>query len=450
MRARTPPDDGLFEAVFRAAEAETHVAGTSAELYERRGVSFEWTEDDEGVRVTEARERGFALRLFRAGRVAFAAEGPENATRLVGEARTLLPRARTRRGSRAASPLANEPRETAALGDPPPADENAARDALAAFRQAVLSGSRGSVQLRDAAVSLGERRERLATSSGRSAAWSVRAASLVATVVGRAAASRFSARVVSLGERPVDLPVARLARLAIDRVLLPLTGSRVEAGRADLLLDPHVAAHLVGRLAPLFLGDSHEPVLFARTRGGRDPLASAAVTLVDDPAVLAGPVKSLRDAEGTPVSKTVLIEAGQAMGRLTDVAAAARLSTTPSGNAFRRSWSTPPEIGITNFFIDPKNGVSARELLAAVAKGFYAAVLLERPDVDLAADRFRLVTAGYVVEKGLATDRVSELILEGKLSAFLRGIEAIGNDLKFMVGAGGGVGSPTLFVPKWK
>jgi PmbA protein len=105
---------------------------------------------------------------------------------------------------------------------------------------------------------------------------------------------------------------------------------------------------------------------------------------------------------------------------------------------------------MTNFFVDPAGGVAPLQLLSGTARGLYAAVLLERPSVDVAADRFRLTVAGYTLEKGRASGRVSEAVVSGRISEFLRRVEAVGDDLRFVSGAGGGVGSPTLFVPRWK
>ncbi|HEV8267372.1 MAG TPA: DNA gyrase modulator, partial [Thermoanaerobaculia bacterium] len=70
--------DALFDAVLDKAREESTAAGAGAELYERRGTSVEIVEDDEGRRVLESKERGFALRLYRGGRVGFAASGPES------------------------------------------------------------------------------------------------------------------------------------------------------------------------------------------------------------------------------------------------------------------------------------------------------------------------------------------------------------------------------------
>ena len=259
-----------------------------------------------------------------------------------------------------------------------------------------------------------------------------------------------SARVVAAAARPEELALARLAHHAVDRVLLPLKGRPLDPGRWDLLVDPLVAAAVVARLAPAFFGEDEDGFLAARTRDGRDALASPALTLVDDAGAPAGPTRATHDGEGTPHRRTVVLESGRLAARLTDVAAAQRLSEEPTGNAFRRAFSDPPAIGVTNFFADPSSGVPPLDLLRALVRGFYAAVLLSRPQVDLAADRFRLHVAGYWVEKGRATDAISETLLSGRLSELLRGVHAVGDDLKFIPAAGGGAGSPTLFIPKWK
>lgn len=438
--------DGLFERVLDGATGD----GAGAELYERRGTLLELIEDEKGSTLLESHERGFALRLFKAGRCAFAAAGPDRADALPAEARRRLPRARARRGVRPGSPGPGEAVEHRPLSDPPPPDADLARTVLTSFRQALTASGRGAVAVREVSVSLGERSERIATTSGRAATWGSRLATIVATVVGRSSAGRFSARVVGAASRPEELPIARLAHHAADRVLLPLQGHPFEQTRADVLLDPLVASHLVGRLAPLFFGDEEEPLLSARTRDGRDAFASALVSLVDDANAPGGLVRGIRDGEGTPQGRTCLVERGLPFARLTDLAASGRLSRPPSGSAVRSTWSAPPRIGVTNFFVDPLPGVSPLDLLGSVGRGLYAAVLLDRPEVDLSADTFRLVVAGYAVEKGRATERVSEATVSGRLSDFLRGISGIGDDLKFGLGGTGSAGSPTLLVPRWK
>ena len=174
------------------------------------------------------------------------------------------------------------------------------------------------------------------------------------------------------------------------------------------------------------------------------------MTIVDSASAPGGPVRAARDGEGTPTQRTILVERGRVVGRLTDVATALRTDGLATGNAIRTTWHTPPELGPTNFFIDPSGGLSPVDLLSSVRRGVYAAVLLERPEVDLAADQFRLVTAGYAIEQGRAAAKLSEIPIAGRLSELLRTVSGTGDDLKFVTGSRGGAGSPTLLVPRWK
>lgn len=443
-------DDALFDAVFRAAAESERAPMTGLELYERRGALVEVTEDEAGLATAVVEERGFALRLFRAGRVAFAAAGPSEAVHLADRARTLLPRARPRRGFRPPSPQPGEETTRTPLQSPLPESPEIATDVIHRLRQILASASKGAVSLTGATVLSGERRERIETTSGRAAAWNTAAATLTATVVGKSGGERYSSRILGAAPTMAEIPVARLAHLAIDRVLLPLSGKPCPEGRYDLVIDPLVAGHLIGRLAPLFFGDGEGELLRTWTKDGKEPFASSVISLVDSGEAPGGTVRVVRDAEGTPKRRTVVVDRGQLVGALTDVAAAARLEAPPTGNSIRLTWSAEPEIGAANFHVDPSPGISPIDILKGVSRGVYAAVLLEKPDIDPAEDRFRIACCGYSIEKGRPSGKLSEIILAGRLTVLLRSIQAIGDDPKFVSIPGGGAGSPTLFIPKWR
>ena len=286
--------DGLFEEIL-AAVGEKGGDGEGGEVYERRGTSLELVEDERALHASVSSERGFAVRLFRAGRSSFAASAAGGAAALPAEARLLLARARTRRGARPAPRLATSA-AAAPLAAPPRPDEIAARGLLVAFRRALAAASDGAVLLGEAALLLGARTERVATTAGRDVSFASASATLVASVSARTGAGRMSARVVAAAARPEELALARLAHHAVDRVLLPLKGRPLDPGRWDLLVDPLVAAAVVARLAPAFFGEDEDGFLAARTRDGRDALASPALTLVDDAGAPAGPTRATHES----------------------------------------------------------------------------------------------------------------------------------------------------------
>ena len=232
----------------------------------------ELVEDERALHASVSSERGFAVRLFRAGRTSFAASAAGGAATLPAEARLLLARARTRRGARPAPRLGAA--AAVPLAAPTRPDEIAARGLLVAFRRALAAASDGTVLLGEAALLLGARTERVATTAGRDVSFASASATLVASVSARTGAGRMSARVVAAAARPEELALARLAHHAVDRVLLPLKGRPLDPGRWDLLVDPLVAAAVVARLAPAFFGEDEDGFLAARTPDGTEGAAT--------------------------------------------------------------------------------------------------------------------------------------------------------------------------------
>ena len=260
-------DDGLFERLLDAAAGD----GAGAELYERRGALLELTEDEAGTTLLETRERGFALRLFKAGRSAFAASGPEHAPGLPAEARRRLPRARARRGVRLPAPAAGRGRRASPALRPHrrPTPTSPGRSSPPFGRR---SRPRGAGRSRSA-------RRRSRSGSGWNGSPRPRDATRHGGAVSRRSWRRSSAALRRDGSPPGSSEPRRALRSFPWRASratpptvssCPLNGRPFEASRADVLLDPLVAAHLVGRLAPLFFGDEEEALLAARTRDGRD------------------------------------------------------------------------------------------------------------------------------------------------------------------------------------
>ncbi len=139
----------------------------------------------------------------------------------------------------------------------------------------------------------------------------------------------------AFGLEGADLSASEIERAA-EGALTLLTSSQIEAGTRELLLDPSVAALLVGHgVARGFEGD-------AWVRGGAraetlqgKPAAAAIVTVRDDPTA-GGAYGGYRfDDEGWPAAPLALIERGVVRGPLCDAAAAAALRRPRTGHGRR-------------------------------------------------------------------------------------------------------------------
>ena len=190
---------------------------------------------------------------------------------------------------------------------------------------------------------------------------------------------------------------------------------------------------------------------FAGLLGER--VAAPGVTVVDD-GTIDGRRGSLSiDDEGTPTSRTVLIEDGILKGYMQDRQNARLMGVKATGNGRRQSYSSPVMPRMTNTYMlagdkDPK------EILASVKNGIYA-VNFGGGQVDITNGKFVFsCTEAYAIENGRLGAPIKGATLIGSGPESLTKVSMIGNDMKLDTGVGTcgkngqsvpvGVGQPTL------
>ena len=192
---------------------------------------------------------------------------------------------------------------------------------------------------------------------------------------------------------------------------------------------------------------------FAGLMGER--VAAKGVTVVDE-----GNIQNRRgsltiDDEGTPTSRTVLIEDGILTGYLQDRLNARLMNMKPTGNGRRESFAHAPMPRMTNTYMlagdkDPQ------EILASVKNGIYA-VNFGGGQVDITNGKFVFsCTEAYKIENGKIGAPLKGATLIGNGPDCLTKVGAVGNDLKLDEGIGTcgkngqgvpvGVGQPTLLL----
>jgi TldD protein len=182
-------------------------------------------------------------------------------------------------------------------------------------------------------------------------------------------------------------------------------------------------------------------------------VASELCTVIDD-----GTIPNRRgslnvDDEGTPTSRTVLIEKGILRGYLQDRMNARLMKMEPTGNGRRESFAHSPMPRMTNTFM--LNGESTPEdILKSVKKGLYA-VNFGGGQVDITNGKFVFsASEAYLIEDGQVTRPVKGATLIGNGPDVLTRVSMVGNDLALDAGVGTcgkdgqsvpvGVGLPTI------
>ena len=184
-------------------------------------------------------------------------------------------------------------------------------------------------------------------------------------------------------------------------------------------------------------------------------VASKGVTIVDD-GTLPNRRGSLSiDDEGTPSSRTVLIEDGILTGYLQDRLNARLMNMKATGNGRRENFASQPMPRMTNTTMLSGPDKPA-DLIASVKNGIYAAHL-GGGQVDITSGKFVFsASEAYLIENGKITRPVKGATLIGNGPDCLTKLRGIGNDscLDDGIGTCGkagqsvpvGVGQPTLLM----
>jgi TldD protein len=186
-------------------------------------------------------------------------------------------------------------------------------------------------------------------------------------------------------------------------------------------------------------------------------VAAKGVTVVDDGTMQARRGSLSIDDEGTPTTRTVLIEDGILVGYMQDRQNARLMGMKPTGNGRRESHAHLPMPRMTNTYMlagqhDPK------EIIASVKNGLFA-VSFGGGQVDITSGKYVFqCTEAYRIDSGKIGAPVKGAMLIGTGPTDLHRVTMIGNDFALDPGVGTcgkngqgvpvGVGQPTLRMDK--
>jgi predicted Zn-dependent protease len=283
----------------------------------------------------------------------------------------------------------------------------------------LASESRGEATLKQLSLRRGSTWERIENASGLEVEISSERLDGVAYGAGRRAGESSEARVLFRWDAAPDLvPVAR--RLC-DRVTLPLSLQAVAAHRGEWLLEPAVAASLLGAIAPIFVTE-RLPRWIQRSR-----FCAETVTISDD-----ATADAAFDGEGTPTRRVLLVENGQLRGRLRDLESSAKGGGASTGHGVRPSFRVPPSVAPRRLVLETQRAMVPLDLLSSVKRGLFASALTAPVRVDLEADRYEVEFTGVSIVAGRAQGPVAGARARGRLSRLLQDVVGSASDLQFV------------------
>jgi PmbA protein len=219
-----------------------------------------------------------------------------------------------------------------------------------------------------------------------------------------------------------------LATTAARRVTRLIGARKVETQKVPVVVEPPVTAGLLDFLAEAVSGEaiSRRQSFLVDKLGAT--IAAGTITIVDDGLLKNGFGTAPFDSEGVPRRTTTLVEAGVLKSYLLDTYYGRKLGMKSTGNAG----------GTTNLYL-AAGTTKPEAIMASVERGLLLTGTIGF-GTDPTTGDISIGAFGLWIEGGVATFPVAGITIAGNLGDLLRGVELIGNDLRFH----GSTNGPTI------
>jgi PmbA protein len=248
---------------------------------------------------------------------------------------------------------------------------------------------------------------------------------------------------VSVGREPDDVDLDEAAEDAVDRATRLLGAVQPGSGGVTLVLEPRMAATLLGVVAGTLNGES---VLKKRSpfadRVG-EAIASPLISLVDDPTDPMSLGADAHDGEGLATRRVPLIVDGVLQGFLHNTMTGRRAGVPSTASAIRGYRSTPG-VGAQALALATGSG-SLDDLVAAVDHGVLVQSMTGlHSGVNPVSGDFSVGVEGLMVRGGQRAEPIREATIASTLQRLLLDVSAVGGQREWTPG---GTGAAALVIP---
>jgi TldD protein len=227
----------------------------------------------------------------------------------------------------------------------------------------------------------------------------------------------------------------RIGREAAEEALRLLDAAEAPAGEMPVVLAPGHSGVLVHEAVGHLLEadfNRKKTSIFWNKLGQR--VGSPLLTIYDDPTIPAFRGSYNIDDEGTPASKTLLIDRGVVSGLLQDRLSARLMKRPLTGHGRRQDYASIPLPRMANTYVD-KGEHDPADIIRSVPKGIYAEKF-EGGQVEDSGKFTFSISSGYLIEGGRLTAPIRQATLIGTNIDILQKIEMVGNDITFSMQTG--------------
>ena len=244
------------------------------------------------------------------------------------------------------------------------------------------------------------------------------------------------------------LPLAELAQEALSLTTSEEAPERIEPGVYPVVLDHYAVGMMIGYLGTMGFGAKQyiEGRSFMTRRMGKR-VASTRITIRDDARNPAG-LPSLFDSEGVVRRPVDLIQAGAAVGVVTDSVTARALEWKNSGHALPMPNSEGP--AASHLFVEPGKSTVPR-MIASIKRGIYVRKFHYVNVVDPMTSLLTGMTKDgtFLIEDGKLVRPLRNLRFTQDVLAALKSCSALSSASRLVEGVHGPVHAPAMLIKKF-
>jgi len=218
-------------------------------------------------------------------------------------------------------------------------------------------------------------------------------------------------------------PAEAIGIEAARRTVATIGSRKVETQECAIVFDPEVARSVVGMIFSVANGSSFWRKSSYLVGKEGELVASALVTIVDDPLIPRAFGSRPFDGDGLPTRKNPVVERGVLCPVLCDTYSARKLGRQSNGASGGNQCPT------TSNLIMQAGVTSRQELLRSTAKGLYVTSLMGFGFNPVTGD-FSRGAQGFWIENGELTFPVSEVTIAANFEEILKRIDAVADDLE--------------------
>jgi len=210
-----------------------------------------------------------------------------------------------------------------------------------------------------------------------------------------------------------------------------------QSGSLKVIVDPDIA----GLLAHEVMGHASEADEVIRRRSflseavGKK-VGSSLVTMVDDGTIPKADGSIPYDSEGTPSSRTIIIENGIYKGFMHSIETAAALNAKPTGNGRAQDYNRRVWVRMTNTFFEPQDW-KLEEMISDTKNGLLALKAMSGMEDPVGGGFQARALKGYKIQNGEKKELVRSFTLTGKAIDILKTVDAVSKDFRIVGGSCG-------------